>query len=81
MMLPGLVQEAVIDNSDAEFSTTGNWTEVFDAEAAGGSYLLRDSGDNGTATWGYTGLANGSLRVVWRMAAGSGHWLRHLRGE
>jgi parallel beta-helix repeat protein len=59
-----------LDNSDAGFSTTGGWTEVFDASAENGSYFERDAGSNGTATWTYSGLANGRfmLYATWPKA-------------
>ncbi len=71
--VPGL-EKTVLDNSDAAFSTLGNWTEVFDAAAGGGSYLLRDNGDNGTATWDFTGLANGKYLLYgeWPQVVGNG---------
>ncbi|QEG01889.1 Bifunctional hemolysin/adenylate cyclase precursor [Stieleria maiorica] len=63
----------IIDDGDAGFSTTGTWTTYTTGGGNPGGfdddYRQGDFGDNGTATWTFSGLTAGTtyrLAATWR---------------
>lgn len=51
----GVALDLKIDNNNPapQFATTGNWSEVSNAQAEGGSYLLASLTGNASATWSF----------------------------
>ncbi|WP_182865929.1 right-handed parallel beta-helix repeat-containing protein [Rhodopirellula sp. JC639] len=68
-----VLSTTIIDDGDAGFSTTGTWTTYTTGGGNPGGfdddYRQGDFGDNGTATWTFSGLSAGTsyrLAATWR---------------